>query len=87
VVIRDQFAAAFELDVGRSGEPPRGFGDGFPLAAGVVGLGERLPDEGGALAERGPGAGGVLVQLGLLVLARGGPWRRPRSCAGWSRRG
>jgi hypothetical protein len=48
---------------------------GFPLAACVVGLGERLPYLGGARAEGGPGPGGVLVQCTLLVLvaaARGG---------------
>ena len=72
MVVGAEDAAALELDVGRAGEPPGGLGHGFPLAAGVVGLGERLPDQGGALAERGPGLGGVLVQLGLLVLAAAG---------------
>ena len=72
VVVGAEDAAALELDVGRSGEPPGGFGDGFPLAAGVVGLGELLPDEGGALAERGPGA---RRPARAARLARALPWR------------
>jgi hypothetical protein len=53
-VVGGEDAAALAFDVGGAGEAAGWFGHGFPLAPGVLGLGEDVPDLGGAVAEDGP---------------------------------